>query len=188
MALSSQNYKNWEVEDVSRWLGIIHLSNLIPTFERVGITGATLSQMDESFIKEKLRMTKPAEIMALKGAISNLVESAQAPPPASRRKIPSKQNSVSQVMAGDRLRATSIEKPSSKTFPQAERRLPQQPVTLPRNYIVSSERRSSTTREPQLVDISAPEVLDEHVRYSGWIRKQGGGYKNCKFHEIYSDM
>ena len=34
---------------------------------------------------------------------------------------------------------------------------------------------------PKLRNGSAPELLDDKCRYSGWIRKQGGGHKNCEY-------
>ena len=166
----AQNIQQWSVDDVSKWLESLHLYSLIPIFERYNIRGVELSQMDDAYMRESLRITKPGEVAALKGAISNLIEQA-----------PQKQNK--RVSAPVRERSGSLDKP--KTYPQMSKKISNfNPTTMPRNFTISggeTEFGISATREPRLKkDASAPDVLDDKCRYSGWIIKQGGGYKNCK--------
>lgn len=159
---------------MSKWLESINLHSLIPTFERLSITGSDLLQLDDIFIRDKLRITKPAEVIVLKGAISNLIEAAGA---ANRKTS----NAVG-VKPVERERAGSIER--KKTYPQVSRKaLSFTPTTMPRNFTVPGAEIESIvgTREPRLKKgASAAEVLDDRCRYSGWIRKQGGGYKSCE--------
>lgn len=112
-------------------------------------------------MREKLRVTKPAEMMALKGAISSLVDSAaQANTP--RRK------SAAPLEAKQRRESFGTKAASVPVG-----RLP------PRNYTMPS---GMPARQPQLKqNAAATDLLDDNCRYSGWIRKQGGGYKTCKF-------
>ena len=176
MALNAQNFNQWNVEAVSQWLETIHLHSLIPSFERHNICGADLSHLDDSFMRDKLRITKPAELAALRGAIANLVDQAQPPPPPwpPNRGQPRK-------VSGPRERSTSMDK--QKTFPSGIKKpvlSPNPPLTMPR-YAPAPSRGEISTREPQLKrEASAFEVLDDQCHYSGWIRKQGGGYKNCE--------
>lgn len=172
--MAASSYRQWSVDDVSKWLESINLHSLIPTFERLSITGSDLLQLDDIFIRDKLRITKPAEVIVLKGAISNLTEAAGA---ANRKTS----NAVG-VKPVERERAGSIER--KKTYPQVSRKaLSFTPTTMPRNFTVPGAEMESIvgTREPRLKKgASAAEVLDDRCRYSGWIRKQGGGYKSCE--------
>lgn len=174
-APSYQNLRNWDVDDVSRWLGQIHLSSLIPNFERIGITGLDIPQIDDRYIRERLKVVKPAEVMALKGALSKLVEDSQQP--------------VRKKSAHQRLDQRSGTTHSSDKVLKSPPSM-NAPWTMPRNYTVSggvplSTGKEKATRAPQLISGgSAQELLDDHVRYSGWIRKQGGGYKNCKLTDV----
>ncbi len=174
MALSYHNFSKWDMDQVSQWLGQIHLTSLIPNFERLGITGNDLMQMDEAFMKETLRISKPLEIVALRGAIMSLIDSAQAP------QVPQWKAGRPQSMA-----TNNLERSSSFETPVQNRSL-SHPTTLPRNYTMGSAvngRKELTFRPPQLLsNASAPTLLDDNCRYSGWIRKQGGGYKNCEYH------
>lgn len=163
----AQNYKQWDVEAVSQWLESIHLHSLIPLFERNNITGADLPLLDDAYFRDHLRITKPAELAALRGALHSLTESSarQVKPAVAKRSVTAPPRPM------ERERSGSFDKPPKKPTP----------VTMPRNFTVP-ERDFAPTREPQLKKgASAPEVLDDRCRYSGWIRKQGGGYKNCKW-------
>ena len=176
MAQNSLNFRQWDVDAVSQWLESIHLHSLITNFEKHNVSGADLAQLDDSFLRERLRITKPAEIAALKGAISSLVDQAQLPRPVNKGPNRKASNSPRYV---ERERTGSFEKP--KTYPHAARKGANiSPTTMPRNYTIATSE--PVTREPQLKKgASAPDVLDDQCRYSGWIRKQGGGYKNCKY-------
>lgn len=170
----AQSYKQWDVDAVSKWLESIHFNSLIPVFERHNICGSDLPQLDDNFLRERLRITKPAEIAALKGAILSLAEPA-APPSRQAGKGASRRVS-NPARPMERERSGSFDK--QKTYPQTKKT----PTTMPRNFTVSGGEDFSATREPQLQKgASAPSVLDDRCRYSGWIRKQGGGYKNCEW-------
>ena len=176
--MSASDYTTWTVDDVSRWLSQINLSSLVPAFERLGINGSQLALIDDQFIKERLRMSKPLEMTALRGAIISLKESSQPdpPPPVGARRTsgqpgpPVRPQSIA-AASTSRIRTNSFDKNApapgilgpSKTLPV----------------------RSSTTppggfRQPMLATGSAQELLED-CRHCGWIIKQGGGYKNCKF-------
>ena len=184
----AHNFKQWTVDDVSKWLESLHLHSLIPMFERFNITGADLPQLDDVYLRESLRITKPGEITVLKGAIYNLVDQASQPPPAPRlaSKVPNRKVSNAPVKPVERDRSGSGSFDKQKTYPQMAKKTTNfGPTTMPRNFTVSGGedlQAMTATREPRLKKgASAPEVLDDKCRYSGWIRKQGGGYKNCKW-------
>ena len=178
MALS---YKQWGVDEVTRWLESVNLHSLIPMFERLGITGQDLPQLDDVYMRDSLRITKPAEITVLKGAISNLTDvlSVQPGGRTPNRKI---SNPPAAVRPVERERSGSFD--GKKTYPQMARKTSNfTPTTMPRNFTVSGGEKELVvgTREPRIKKgASAPEVLDDRCRYSGWIRKQGGGYKSCE--------
>ena len=79
-------------------------------------------------------------------------------------------------------------------LPQMEHylRQPYQPAEcqipdLARNYGMHTSSSSTASHHllrssgmPRLKNKSAPELLDDKCRFSGWIRKQGGGHKNCE--------
>lgn len=165
----AQNYKLWDVDAVSQWLESIHLHTLIPTFEKNNISGIDLPQLDDAYLRDHLRITKPAELTALRGAIHNLIE----PVARQANKAVPKRSVTAPPRPMERDRSGSLDKPPKKP-----------PATIPRNFTVG-EGDFVPTREPQLKKgASAPDVLDDRCRYSGWIRKQGGGYKNCKWCSI----
>lgn len=164
----AQTYKQWDVEAVSQWLESIHLHTLIPTFEKNNISGIDLPQLDDAYLRDHLRITKPAELAALRGAIHTLTAYEQGPRQANKGLPKRSVTTPSKPM--ERERSGSLDKPLKKP-----------PATIPRNFTVG-EGDFVPTREPQLKKgASAPDVLDDRCRYSGWIRKQGGGYKNCKY-------
>ena len=141
--MAATSYRQWSVDDVTKWLESIHLHCLIPTFERLNIAGSDLPQLDDSFLREKLRITKPAEMIALKGAISNLTD---APLATTNRKV---SNAVGGVKPVER--SGSFER--IKTYPQVSRKTTSfTPTTMPRNFTVPCGEKESIvgTREPQL--------------------------------------
>ena len=169
--LAYENFRNWDVDDVSTWLGEIHLSNHIPSFERNGITGARLAELSEKEIREQLRVVKPSELMALKGAIGNLV----------KRATPRKISQNPRSLTTSRERTGSLEK--RLVSPSMSNRT----HTLPHSLVRASNSASTMEpliHQPQLKVGSAQELLDDKCRFSGWIRKQGGGHKNCELNEF----
>lgn len=159
------NYANWSVEQVSSWLGSLSLHHLIPAFERMQIDGQKLVKLSDQDLRKDLRLTKPAEVMAVRGAISSLIEDSL--PKANPRRVSA---SPRVGMAVPRDRASSLEKRLPKTIPRDN---------LHRNTTLGSDTRI-IVKQPKLVQGSASELLDKECKYSGWIRKQGGGYKSCE--------
>ena len=177
--MSASDYTTWTVDDVSNWLSQINLSSLVPAFERLGINGLQLAQIDEHFIKERLRMSKPSEALALKGAIATLRDTSPPNPPpmtaggggGTRRTSaqvghPGRPQSIS---SSNRIRTNSYDKTNAATGAAVSRTLPNRSLTTPPGGF----------RQPMLSTGSA-QVLLEDCRHCGWIIKQGGGYKNCK--------
>lgn len=164
--MSNAGYVHWSPADVSTWLGSLSLHHLVPNFEKLQIDGSRLASLSDQDLRGKLRLTKPAEVMAIRGAINKLVDDSRPLPPVfhENRRI-----SSSPRMGGPpRDRASSIEKKSSKTMPLVHR-----------NTIAGASEQL-VIRQPKLVQGSASELIDKECKYSGWIRKQGGAYKSCE--------
>jgi hypothetical protein len=151
---------NWTTDDVSAWLGNLSMHHLVPNFERMQIDGSKLVKLSDQDLRGSLRLTKPAEVMAIRGAITKLMEDTSRR--ASRRVSAAPRLGTS---LHPRERAGSFEK-KSRTSPWDHR-----------HTTIATE----TVRQPQLVHGSASDLVDKECKYSGWIRKQGGGYKNCKW-------
>ena len=166
--MSNTNYLLWTPQDVSDWLGSLSLHHLVPNFERLQMDGSKLAKLSDSDLRSSLRLTKPAEVMAIRGAINKLVDDATrynrriSNPPRTGSLAPS---SRERLGSGDK-------KVMSKTVPREYHR----------NTIAASE--SLGFRQPKLTQGSAPDLIDKECKYSGWIRKQGGGYKNCKMLKV----
>lgn len=184
------DYTTWTVDDVSNWLSQINLSSLVPTFERLGINGLQLAQIDDQFMKERLRMSKPSEVLALRGAIITLRDSPPPNPPlmagagvggGGNRKtsaqvgLSNRPQSIA-VPSSNRIRTNSYDKTTNTaTGTVAARTLPNRSLTTP---------PGGFKQQPMLSTGSA-QVLLEDCRHCGWIIKQGGGYKNCKLFDGY---
>lgn len=181
LTMSTGDYTTWTVEDVSNWLSQINLSSLVPAFERLSINGAQLAQIDDQFIKERLRMSKPSEMMALRGAIFSLRETSPPTQPGGVGGAPRRTSAQPQAghqrpqsiaaSSSNRVRTNSYDKTLSiSTAPGPSKTLPTRRLTTPPGGF----------HQPMLAPGSAQE-LAEDCRHCGWIIKQGGGYKNCKF-------
>lgn len=168
--LAYENFRHWTVEDVSVWLSDIHLSNHVHSFERNAVTGMRLAEMSDKEIREQLRVVKPSEFMALRGAISSLVKHSEV----------SGLKSSKSMLSRDR--PGSFERRLASPGAGLEQRT----HTLPHafNHSVgnklSVEKLTVSIHQPVLKMGSAQELLDDKCRFSGWIRKQGGGHKSCK--------
>lgn len=160
-----KNVSEWDSKEVASWLCSINLSQLIPTFERNEISGNKLFFINDAFMKETLRMSKPAEIAALKGALASLNQ--QDASRKGHKTLP--KPSISSVNAlPTRNRAGSA---------GAEAK----PPTSPKTAMMTTRRTLDTgVKEPQLLIAPARQLLDDHCTHSGWIRKQGGGHRNCE--------
>lgn len=155
----------WSVEDVSSWLVSLSLHHLVQNFERLQVDGTKLVTLTDQDLRGPLRLTKPAEVMAIRGAINKLIEDGKRPFDPSRRVSAGPRMGVS---VNPRDRSGSTEKKASRTIPRDHHR----------NTIATEP--SSSFRQPKLMQGSASELVDRECKYSGWIRKQGGGYKNWK--------
>lgn len=166
--LSSQ-YMQWSIADVTSWLASIHLHHLIPNFERMQIDGVKLVSLSDQDLRLKLRITKPAEVMAIKGAISKLQEDAHYSVEPKRRVS---SNKLTPGSAVTRERSGSAGRDDRKAVAAHSR-------TVPRDIHSRGNTYAMDVKAPRLTQGSAAELI-EQSRYSGWIRKQGGSYKNCE--------
>lgn len=144
------------------------MHHLVPNFERLQIDGLKLVKLTDQDLRGALRLTKPAEVMAIRGAINKLIEDASLPAyHEPSRRVSANPRVGTGVALSPRDRSGSMEKKTSRTVPR----------DLHRNTIASEPLAA---RQPKLVQGSASELIDRECKYSGWIRKQGGGYKNCE--------
>lgn len=165
--MSTVGYLNWSHMEVANWLTTLNLNHLIPNFERMQIDGSQLATLSDQDLRLKLRISKPAEVIAIKGAISKLLDDELL---------------LNQEGAGPNLvtwqRAGSYEKDNrhgnSNTLPMLHRN------TVSITSGLSGLTGTSSRQPPMLVQGCASELIDQS-RYSGWIRKQGGSYKSCEF-------
>ena len=172
--MSTSDYTTWTVEDVSSWLSHINLSSLVPAFERLGINGVQLAQIDDQYIKERLRMSKPSEVLALRGAIASLRDASPPQQPNRRVSAQPLQNRPQSVGPGtSRIRTNSYDKTGGLPIPV----VPGPSKTLPSNRRITTP--PGEYKAPMLASGSAQALLDD-CRHCGWIIKQGGGYKSCE--------
>lgn len=130
--------------------------------------GSKLAKLSDTDLWSSLRLTKPAEVMAIRGAINKLVDDVARPLyHEHNRRVSGPGRSGSLAPSGRERLGSGDKKGMSKTVPREHHR----------NTIASE---SLGFRQPKLAQGSAPELIDKDCKYSGWIRKQGGGYKNCK--------
>ena len=167
MTYLQKNVVEWDSMEIASWLCSINLSYLIPTFEKNEVTGATLYSINESFMKETLRINKPAEIAALKGALAALIQQDQLASQRGAKAVPKNQTkgSLPRVV---RDRTGSNGADAKPTSPKT--------ATMPARKITID----TGAKDPQLLIAPARQLLDDHCKHSGWIRKQGGGHRNCK--------
>lgn len=153
--------REWTSDDIGRWLTDHHLRHLISRFEAAGVSGEELLTMEDNDMKVRLRMTNPGERAALNGALLSLKSNMKR---------------TSHTMgAVVRPRSTSFE-PGRGTHAR----------TMPGRHMTSVSSISKPVEELKLG--SAPELLDDHCRHSGWIRKVGGGYKHCEWYKLHKCM
>ena len=161
MAHLHKNFVEWDSVEIASWLCSINMSYLIPTFERNDITGDVLPSINDSFMKETLRMNKPGEMAALRGALAVLTQQESR---KQTKTLP--QKSQITLPRGVRERTASNGADAKPALPKT--------ATLPGKKI------DTGAKEPQLLIAPARQLLDDHCKHSGWIRKQGGGRRTCK--------
>lgn len=172
--MSNLNYTDWTTEEVCYWLGTLSLHHLVPNFERMQIDGSNLAQLSDQDLRSKLKLTKPAEVMAIKGAIRKLVDDASRPAYLEHHNTHRKISAANPRLPGGPAAAPKAHRERSESWDK-KAQLKTATFEGHRNTIAMG------VRQPLLVQGSASELVDKECKYSGWIRKQGGGYKNCKF-------
>lgn len=166
--MCTPQYMQWSNTEVTSWLGSIHLHHLIPNFERMQIDGAKLAALSDQDLRVKLRITKPAEVMMIKGALGKLQDDMHQLNEQKRR------------VSSTKLLSTGAARDRTGSFGREEhithaRTMPRE-APPHRNTIASN---TTTVKAPRLMHGSASELI-EQSKYSGWIRKQGGSYKSCE--------
>ena len=160
------SYVNWSHLEVANWLTSLNLNHLIPNFEKMQIDGTRLATLSEQDLRVKLRIHKPAEVIAVRGAIGKLVDDELAL--EQLRHVNSHK-----FLVGPNLvsweRAGCYDKKSG----------PGNTKSLPHDAHLRNITSITSARHPKPIQSSASELILQS-RYSGWIRKQGGSYKNCE--------
>lgn len=156
----------WSLLEVTNWLGSLNLHHLIANFERMQIDGEKLAALNDQDLRLKLRITKPAEVMAIKGALSKLQEDGFLNNQKRRISSPKALSTTPGLVPRDR--AGSYEKDGNRAHTKTVSQ------DVHRNTIAAE-----SVRQPKLMHGSASELI-EHSKYSGWIRKQGGSFKSCE--------
>lgn len=163
-SMASSVLWTWGVEDVGRWLCSINMTHLVHKFEMANVTGEVLAKMDEGFVPMSIKIS-PAEKTTLMAAIRMLKSNSYKGSP-----------SQSDYTTSHRPRTHSDEKRKAK-----------------KPSLGGSHTLRTTPTEIHVTDTidqmppvykygTASELLDDKCRHSGWIRKRGGGYKNCEFY------
>lgn len=147
----------WTVDDVGRWLSSINLTHLVHKFEVANITGDQLYRMDEGPLPQQIRLN-PAEKLTLQASIRQLKEST-----ARSMTIPPNSTRYGEISPRPRSSSDSKGK-RKKTVRQCD----------------SEQSGIDENLPPEPRPGPVGDLLDDHCRHSGWIRKRGGGYKSCK--------
>lgn len=153
--------RSWTVEDVSRWLSSLHMNHLVPKFEVANVNGEVLCMMDEGYMPPLLKLN-PAEKTTVMASIKSLKD------------ITTYRNTISRQSVDSPRARTSTEHEGKKRRSQPSIPLATRHNTLPSNS------RLDVYDPPEHKELPAAEILDDKCRHSGWIRKRGGGYKNCE--------
>ena len=160
--------RNWSVDEVGRWLASLSLHHLVPKFELANINGEMLSRMDDINNVPPTLKLNPAEKTAIMASVKALKEKTMY-----RNTL----SSTRPMLIDSRTRSTSDDMRKRKS----------EPFPVLANSLTSSTKEDTHNRPEYKKDLPASEILDEKCTHSGWIRKRGGGYKNCKYACIYFD-
>ncbi len=160
MSTTTTSLRDWNQDNVGKWLCSVNLGYLTVKFEMLRIDGVGLLTMDDSFIDTNLRLN-PAERTAFTGALHCLRSSP---------------------LYGTYPSPRSTTLPNSKAYNACI------DLTRPR---FDSEATKRVKIHHQTSDSPKPEVklgpvreLLKNCRHSGWIRKQGGSNKGCKYNKF----
>ena len=161
MALNYGLVDNWSLDEVAVWLNVVNLGQHIKAFERANVTGKTILTIDEAFIQSRLRIHAPAEQLVLKQALDQLNEHHR-----SHSLVVHKRASDVSIGGGTMVghgSTSTFQKKRNQTLP------PRMPQILP-------------PPPKPLLNKTAKDLLDyKNCKYSGYVKKQGGQHKSCKF-------
>lgn len=171
MSLPPQSLWSWSLDDVGRWLCSINMSHLVHKFEVAGVNGEVLCRMDDGYIPSLLKLN-PGEKITLIGAIKILKDSYRNS--YHHRSVP--QEPPVPPHGYGRPRTQSDEKKKTKK--------PSTSLSIGAHTSLEIESMDTSQLSPEYKVSSATELLDDNCRHSGWVRKRGGGYRNCEFISI----
>ena len=168
MALNYGLVENWSLDEVAVWLNVVNLGQHIKAFERANVTGKTILTIDDTFIQSKLKIVAPAEHLVLKQAIDQLndhhrTHSMVQKRPSNASITSGLVNMSSPSTLGGHGSTSTFQKKRNQTLPP---RIPQMLPPPPK----------------PLQNKTAKELLEyKNCKYSGYVKKQGGQHKSCKF-------
>ena len=165
--MSTANLKDWSQDNVGKWLSSINFGYMVAKFETLRIDGPLLAVMDDTFIDTHLRLN-PAEKSAFTGALQAL-RSNQLQQQYGTTTLPHHLHSPTQQHHQQRVNTFSSGGSGESPRPRFNSDI---------KKVVKVQHTQQN--EPELKIASAPELLS-NCRHSGWIRKQGGSRKGCKW-------
>ena len=166
MALNYGLIENWSLDEVAVWLNVVNLGQHIKAFERANVTGKTILTIDDAFIQSRLKIHAPAEQLVLKHAIDQLNEHHRS------HSMVQKRASDASISSGLGVAGTMVGHGSTNTFQKKRNQTlpPRMPQMLP-------------PPPKPLLNKTAKELLEyKNCKYSGYVKKQGGQHKSCKFY------
>ena len=153
--------KDWNQDNVGKWLNSINLGHLCVKFETLKIDGQALMIMDDAFMSTTLRLN-PAEKTAFAAALQML-----------------RSNTIPQHISMVHPRVGSYHShnvESTRTRSRSDINNKKGRTSLANEFPVTI----SNVRVPEVKVGPAAQLLDEKCRHSGWIRKQGGSHPSCE--------
>lgn len=164
MALNYGLVENWSLDEVAVWLNVVNLGQHIKAFERANVTGKTILSIDDQFIQSKLKIHAPAEQLVLRQAIDQLNEQHRSHSMVQKRVSDVSLNTGLSTIAPSAIAGNNtFQKKRNQTLP------PRMPQILP-------------PPPKPLLNKTAKELLEyRNCKYSGYVKKQGGQHKSCKF-------
>ncbi len=167
--MSTASLKDWSQDNVGKWLSSINFGHMVAKFETLRIDGPSLAVMDDTFIETHLRLN-PAERSAFTGALQCL-RSNQLQQQYGTTTMPASRSPLMSAQQQHHHRVNTFSGGGSGESPRPR-------FNSDIKKVVKVQRKQPN--EPELKIASAPELLS-NCRHSGWIRKQGGSRKGCKW-------
>ena len=157
--MTTASLKDWNQDNVGKWLCSLNLGPLAVKFETLRVDGQALMMMDESFI-DSMRLN-PAEKAAFTGALHSLRSNHAYGYPSPR--------TATMPSVSSKLYSVGLESPRPRFDSENTKRVK-----------VHHQMSDSSRSKPEVTLGPASELL-RNCRHSGWIRKQGGSHKGCKY-------